>query len=87
MLDDAGYILSFQDELSWGRSGYFLGLILSHLKAMSTVLDSSNLEPSTADQRVLRDWFQKISAPALAAELRGGTVWAFGSPRSDHSPF
>ncbi|MCB0635066.1 MAG: hypothetical protein KDC54_00530, partial [Lewinella sp.] len=87
ILDESGYALTFQDVSTWGRSGYLLGLILSHLRAVSPVLDEADLEPSAADQMTLRDWFQKIAAPALAAEICGGTAWAFGHPRPDHSPF
>ena len=86
-LDQGGSQLKLLDEMSWARSGYLLSLVLSHLKALSPVLDAVGLQPSDADVRKLRDWFQKIAAPALAAELRGGRAWAFGHPRPDHSPF
>lgn len=86
-LDDTGTELTYIDDLNWARSGYLLSLVLSHLKAISPVLEQADLEPSAADVRILRDWFQKISTPALAAELRGGTAWAFGHPRNDHLPF
>ena len=86
-LDDAGSTLTYSGNLNWPRSAYLLSLVLSHLRALSPVLDTGNLQPSDAQVRELRDWFQKIAAPALAAELGGGLAWAFGHPRMDDLPF
>lgn len=86
-LDEVGSELTYSGDLNWARSGYLLSLVLSHLKALSPVLDTANLQPNDADIAQLRNWFQQISAPALAAEMCGGTAWAFGDPRPDHSPF
>lgn len=85
-LSDGGSTVSFIDSQSWARATYLLCLVLSHLKAITPVLSEALLAPDNGSERILRDWFQKVAAPALAAEL-AGQAWAFGHPRLDEAGF
>lgn len=85
-LDARGFVLRYKNEDEKVQNAYVLCLILSHLKAVSPVLDQADLEPDPDAQRKMRDWFQKLCAPALAAEVRGH-AWAFGHPRADRTGF
>ena len=86
-LDAAGDVLTCDLEHgSLGQAAYVLSLILSNLRAMSPLLDGSDLHPSDHDVKSLRKYFQYLATAALAAEVQG-TAWSFGFPRPDHSGF
>lgn len=86
-LDRDGSTLTcvFDDE-SLGHSSYILSLVLSHLRAVSPVLDETPLHPTENDARRLREYFQYVATAALAAEVQG-QAWSFGFPRPDGSGF
>ena len=74
------------DDQSLGHSSYILSLVLSHLRAVSPVLEETRLHPSENDARQLREYFQYVATAALAAEVQG-QAWSFGFPRPDGSGF
>ncbi|MCY4590766.1 MAG: hypothetical protein OXE86_09460 [Alphaproteobacteria bacterium] len=71
---------------SIGHAAYVLCLVLSNLRALSTVLTTSGMHPDEQETRRLRELFQYCATAALAAEL-GGHAWSFGAPRPGHSGF
>ena len=86
-LDTHGDVLTCRlDEKSPGQTAYVLSLVLSNLRSVSPVLGGSDLHPSNAEVRRLREYFQYIATAALAAEVRGD-AWSFGFPRLDGSGF
>ena len=86
-LDDRGDVISFVvEEPDLGQTAYLLSLLLSNLRAVSPVLDGSEMHPSDQDVRALRQWFQYFATAALAAEI-GGQAWSFGFPRPDGTGF
>jgi hypothetical protein len=85
-LDETGNQLSFIDADNWGKKAYLLSLVLSNLGSITDVLKEAELAPDAASIIHLRNWFQQMSAAALAAEVRG-RAWAFGWPRPDHTNF
>ena len=86
-LDRRGDVLTCElDEESFGQTAYVLSLVLSNLRAVTPVLDRSDLHPDDAEVRRLREYFQYFATAALAAELEGD-AWSFGSPRPDRSGF
>lgn len=86
-LDSNGDILScVLDGASVGQAAYILSLVLSNLRAISPVLNGSELHPDEAEVRTLQKYFQDFATAALAAEIRGDS-WSFGFPRPDHSSF
>ena len=86
-LDDRGDVISFVvEELDLGQTAYLLSLLLSNLRAVSPMLDGSEMHPSDQDVRALRQWFQYFATAALAAEI-GGPAWSFGFPRPDGTGF
>ena len=86
-LDSDGTILTcILDNASAGQVAYILSLVLSNLRSVSPILNSSELHPNDAEVRELREYFQYFATVALAAEIQGGS-WSFGSPRPDHSSF
>jgi len=86
-LDDGGGVLTCDlDGEALGPAAYVLSLVLSNLRAVSPVLDGSDLHPDEDDVRKLREYFQYFATAALAAEIQGA-AWSFGFPRPDGSPF
>jgi len=86
-LDENGDVLTFVGQnLSYGQAAYILSLILSHLKAVSPILDGSTIYPTDAEIVELRKFFQYFATAALAAEVNG-RAWSFGHPRPDHTNF
>ena len=86
-LDIDGDVLTCElDKESFGQAAYVLSLLLSNLRAVSPVLDGSDLHPCAADVRKLRGYFQCVATTALAAEIQGA-AWSFGFPRPDGSGF
>ncbi len=86
-LDDGGNVLTCElAEVSLGQAAYVLSLVLSNLRAVSPVLDGSDLHPDEDEIRKLREYFQYVATAALAAEIQGD-AWSFGFPRPDGSPF
>jgi hypothetical protein len=86
-LDETGDVLTFSGQSPTpGQAAYLLCLVLSHLKAVSPVLDGSVVYPTDAEIRDLRRYFQYFATAALAAEI-GGRAWSFGHPRPDHTNF
>ncbi len=86
-LDENGDVLTYVgQEPSYGQAAYVLSLILSHLKAVSPVLDGSAVYPSDAEVISLRKYFQYFATAALAAEVHG-RAWSFGHPRPDKTNF
>lgn len=86
-LDDQGSVVSFVAENpDLGQTAYLLSLLLSNLRAISPLLDGSEIHPSGDEVRALRQWFQYFATAALAAEI-GGQAWSFGFPRPDESGF
>lgn len=82
-----GRVLSCElGYLSYGQSAYLVSLILSNLRAVTPLLNSSGMHPSDAEVRSLREYFQYFATAALAAEI-GGQAWSFGFPRPDHTGF
>lgn len=86
-LDESGDVLTYLgQEPSNGQAAYLLSLILSHLKAVSPILDGSVVYPSDAEIIELRKYFQYFATAALAAEVNG-RAWSFGHPRPDKTNF
>lgn len=86
-LDENGDVLTFVGQgLSYGQAAYILSLILSHLKAVSPILDGSTVYPTDAEIIELRKYFQYFATAALAAEVNG-RAWSFGHPRPDKTNF
>ena len=86
-LDDWGDVISFVvEEPDLGQTAYLLSLLLSNLRAVSPMLDGSEMHPSDQDVRALRQWFQYFATAALAAEI-GGQAWSFGFPRPNGTGF
>lgn len=86
-LDDNGDVLSYVgQEPSFGQAAYILSLVLSHLKAVSPILDGSTVYPTDAEIVELRRYFQYFATAALAAEVNG-RAWSFGHPRPDKTNF
>ena len=86
-LDDRGDVISFVvEELDLGQTAYLLSLLLSNLRAVSPMLDGSEMHPSDQKVRELRQWFQYFATAALAAEI-GGPAWSFGFPRPGGTGF
>jgi hypothetical protein len=86
-LDENGDVLTYAgQELSHGRAAYILSLVLSHLKAVSPILDGSAVYPTDTEIVELRKYFQYFATAALAAEING-RAWSFGYPRPDKSNF
>ena len=71
---------------SFGHAAYILSLVLSNLRAVSTVLGDSCLHPDEQEVRRLREFFQYFATAALASELQG-SAWSFGFPRPDGAGF
>ena len=69
-----------------GRAAYVLSLLLSNLRAVSPILDGSDLHPNEQQIRELRQFFQYFATAAVAADI-GGDAWSFGFPRPDGSGF
>jgi hypothetical protein len=86
-LDENGDVLTYVgQEPSYGQAAYILSLVLSHLKAVSPILDGSTVYPTEAEIVELRKYFQYFATAALAAEVNG-RAWSFGHPRPDKSNF
>ncbi len=86
-LDENGDILTFVgQEALYGQTAYILSLILSHLRAVSAILDGSTVYPTDAEIVELRKYFQYFATAALAAEVHG-RAWSFGHPRPDKTNF
>lgn len=86
-LDGRGDVLTCGlNEESFGQTAYALSLVLSNLRALTPVLEGSNLHPGDAEVPRLREYFQFFATAALAAEVQGH-AWSFGFPRPDRSPF
>ncbi|MEW6037221.1 MAG: hypothetical protein AB1648_03065 [Pseudomonadota bacterium] len=86
-LDENGDVLTYiGQEPSYGQAAYVLSLILSHLKAVSPILDGSDVYPTDAEIVELRKYFQYFATAALAAEVNG-RAWSFGHPRPDRTNF
>jgi hypothetical protein len=85
-LVDGGYALAVSGTPTLGGGCYWLCLILSHLRAVSPVLENSNLHPSEEEVIQLRRHFQAYATAAMAAEVNGH-AWSFGFPRPDGSGF
>lgn len=73
-------------EPTYGQAAYILSLILSHLRAISPVLDGSTVYPSELEISNLRRYFQYFATAAMAAEVKG-RAWSFGHPRPDRTNF
>ena len=86
-LDRTGDILTCTlDDASVGQAAYISCLVLSNLRPISPVLNSSPLHPDEAEIKELRKFFQYFATAALGAEIQG-PAWSFGFPRPDHSSF
>ena len=82
-LDARGDILTCElAQGSFGHTAYILSLVLSNLRALSPILDGSELHPDEPEVRRLREFFQYFATAALASEI-GGSAWSFGFPRRD----
>lgn len=82
-LDAHGDILTCElAQGSFGHTAYILSLVLSNLRALSPILDGSELHPEEPEVRRLREFFQYFATAALASEI-GGSAWSFGFPRRD----
>ena len=87
VLDDRGDVLNCElNEESFGQTAYVLSLVLSNLRAVTPILEGSDLHPGDAEVPRLREYFQFFATAAMAAEVQGH-AWSFGFPRPDHSPF
>ena len=85
--DESGSTVSFVAETpDLGQAAYMVSLILSNLRAITPLLDGSELHPSKKQVKTLREYFQYFATAALAAEV-GGQAWSFGFPRPDGSGF
>ena len=86
-LDNDGNSLTYiPAQPSVGQAAYILSLVLSNLRALSPILDGSDVHPDDGEVRTLRQYFQYFATAALAAEIRGH-AWSFGFPRPDGSGF
>jgi hypothetical protein len=86
-LDENGDVLTYVgQEPSHGQAAYILSLVLSHLKAISPILDGSTVYPTDTEIVELRKYFQYFATAALAAEVNG-RAWSFGFPRLDKTNF
>lgn len=86
-LDNDGNSLTYiPAQPSIGQAAYILSLVLSNLRALSPILDGSDVHPDDGEVRTLRKYFQYFATAALAAEIRGH-AWSFGFPRPDSSGF
>jgi len=86
-LDARGDILTCElAQGSFGHTAYILSLVLSNLRALSPILEGSELHPEEPEVRKLREFFQYFATAALASEI-GGSAWSFGFPRQDGSGF
>lgn len=87
ILDENGDVLTYVgQEPSYGQAAYVLSLVLSHLKAVSPILDGSAVYPTDTEIVELRKFFQYFATAALAAEVNG-RAWSFGHPRPDRTNF
>ena len=86
-LDDRGDTIFFTAEHpDLGQAAYLVSLLLSNLRALSPLLDGSEMHPSDHEVRELRQHFQYFATAAIAAEV-GGPAWSFGHPRPDGTGF
>lgn len=85
-LDEGGDSIRYINEDSWGRICYLSALLLSHLPAITEVLEGTNLAPNAHETRLLRNWFQSCMGAAMAG-YSGGNSWVFGFPRDDRTGF
>ena len=86
-LDDHGDTIFFTAEHpDLGQAAYLVSLLLSNLRALSPLLDGSEMHPSDHEVRELRQHFQYFATAAIAAEV-GGPAWSFGHPRPDGTGF
>ena len=86
-LDDYGATIFFTaEELGLGQTAYLVSLVLSNLRALSPLLDGSDMHPSLQEEHSLRQYFQYFATAAIAAEI-GGPAWSFGFPRPDGTGF
>ena len=86
-LDQGGHILTcVLHGDSFGQAAYILSLVLSNLRPVSPILNTSSHHPDADEVRKLREYFQYFATAALAAEIQGD-AWTFGFPRPDHSSF
>lgn len=86
-LDNDGNSLTYiPARPSVGQAAYILSLVLSNLRALSPILDCSDVHPDDGEVRTLRQYFQYFATAALAAEIQGH-AWSFGFPRPDSSGF
>ena len=86
-VDDRGEAIYFTVErLDIGQAAYLVSLLLSNLRALSPLLNGSELHPSDREVRQLRQHFQYFATAAIAAEI-GGPAWSFGFPRPDGTGF
>ena len=82
-----GDVIVFTGEQpNLGQTAYIVSLVLSNLKFVSPILGESDVHPTPAEVRSLRQWFQYLATAAMAAEV-GGPAWSFGFPRPDHTGF
>ncbi len=87
VLDGRGDVLTCElNEESFGQTAYVLSLVLSNLRAVTPILEGSDLHPGDAEVPRLREYFQFFATAAMAAEVQGH-AWSFGFPRPDRSPF
>lgn len=85
--DDRGDAIIFTGEPpDLAQAAYLVSLLLSNLRALSPLLNDSNLHPSDDEVRALRQYFQYFATAAIAAEIRG-PAWSFGHPRPDGAGF
>ena len=86
-IDEEGTVLTcvFAED-AVEHAAYILSLVLSNLRSMTPLLDSSGLHPDDHEVVQLRRYFQYFATAALAAEI-DGDAWSFGYPRPDRSPF
>ena len=86
-LDQRGSMILFTaTEPDLGQAAYLVSLLLSNLRAVTPLLDGSQVHPSEAEVRLLRNYFQYFATAAIAAEI-GGSAWSFGFPRPDSTGF
>ena len=86
-IDRRGEVLTCGlNEESFAQAAYVLSLVLSNLRAVTPVLEGSDLHPDDVEVRRLREYFQYFATAALAAEVQG-IAWSFGSPRPDRLGF
>ena len=86
-IDECGATIFFTaEEPDLGQTAYLVSLVLSNLRALSPLLNGSDMHPSTQEERSLRQYFQYFATAAIAAEV-GGPAWSFGSPRPDGTGF